>query len=191
MKRVLLLTLFFVCTVHYSRGQGDEANDTIYHVELKNHDVNASRRWPNDTVRYHYNQMKYYVKTILPYLDEAVTLFNELHTKLSDPEMNGRARREYIRGKEATVRSRFEDRIKTLNETQGVLLIKLTARQTGFNIYQQLADFKGPLPAMKWQAWAKIHGFNLNRKYHPPEEPDLEHIMRNLGYPLPPFYEEN
>jgi hypothetical protein len=41
---------------------------------------------------------------------------------------------------------------------------------------------------MKWQAWARLHGFNLARKYHPEEEPDLERIMRNLGYPLPRFY---
>ena len=68
------------------------------------------------------------------------------------------------------------------------MLIKLVARQTDLNIYHQLADFKGTLPAMKWQAWARMHSFNLNRKYHPEEEPDLEHIMRSLGYPLPAFY---
>ncbi len=184
MNRLLLALLFII--PGFARAQ--TGGDTIYRVALSNHDVAGTRLWENDTVQYHYNQMKYYVKTILPYLAEATTLFNELNSRLNDPSLSGKARREYIRDKEAVVRSRFEDKIRSLNETQGVLLTKLAARQTGLNIYGQLADFKGTLPAMKWQAWARIHGFSLNRKYHPEDEPDLERIMRSLGYPLPAFY---
>jgi hypothetical protein len=163
-----------------------EAADTIYRVSLHNQDVNSTRKWQNDTVRYRYNQMKYYVTTILPYLKEATELFNEISTRL--PALSGKARRDYVREKEDAVRIRFEEKIKTLNETQGVLLIKLAARQTGLNIYQQLSEFKGTIAALKWQTWARFHGFNLNRKYHPEDEPDLERIMRSLGYPLPPYY---
>jgi hypothetical protein len=155
MKRVLLLALFIVCTADHSNAQASSANDTIYRVELSNYDINSTRLWANDTVRYRYNQMKHYVTIILPYLNEAVAIFNEINARLNEEGLKGKARREYIRGKEAIVRSRFEDRIKTLNETQGVLLIKLVARQTGYNLYEQLADFKGSVPAMKWQLWAK------------------------------------
>ncbi len=186
--KALISFLMLTLAAFPARSQTYAANDTIYRVDLNNHDVAGTRKWDNDTVRYRYNQMKYYVKTILPYLAEATVLFNELHTKLTDPLLSGKERRTYIREKEAVVHDRFEARIKALNETQGVLLIKLCARQTGFNIYQQLDDFKGTFAAMKWQAWARLHGFNLNRRYHPEEEPDLEHIMRSLGYPLPPFY---
>jgi hypothetical protein len=185
MKRIMLSGLLMLRAAMSASAQAKA--DTIYRISLDTQDVTSTRIWANDTVRYHYNQMKYNVKTILPYLDEAVALFNELDARLHDPVLKGTARRDYIRGKEAHVRSRFEERIRSLNETQGVLLIKLIARQTGFNIYQQLADFKGALPAMKWQAWARLHRFNLNRKYHPEEEPDLEHIMRSLGYPLPRY----
>ena len=157
-------------------------------VRLDNQDINSTRKWPNDTVWYHYNQMKYYVKTVLPYVLEAETLFNEMNARLNDPALTGKQRRQYIREKEGMVHERFEDKILTLNETQGVLLIKLIARQTGFNIYQQLGDIKGSLSALKWQGWALVHGFNLNRKYHPEDEVDLEHIMRSLGYQLPAFY---
>jgi hypothetical protein len=186
MKRLLLLLipLFIAKSPAYSQ----DLPDTIYRVQLGNQDVNSTRIWSNDTTRYRYNQMRYYVTTVLPYVEEAVALFNDLHVRLNDPSLTGKARREYIRQKEIVVRTRFEDKIKSLNETQGVLLIKLAARQTGFNIYEQLSDFKGTVAAMKWQLWARIHGFNLNRKYHPEEEPNLEHIMRHLGYPLPAFY---
>jgi hypothetical protein len=186
--RATMLLIIVLPLAGRAVGQTVAENDTIYRVDLSNHDVAGSRKWENDTVRYRYNQMKYYVTTILPYLKEATELFNELNTKLNDPSISGKQRREYVRSKESFVRVRFEEKIKSLNETQGVLLIKLAARQTGLNIYQQLADFKGAIPAMKWQAWARIHGFNLNRKYHPEDEPDLERIMRSLGYALPEHY---
>jgi hypothetical protein len=189
MKWQLLLMLLLSISIRPVCGQ--ELPDTVYHVTLGNQDVNSTRLWANDTARYRYNQMRYYITTILPYVEEATALFNELHTRLNDPALLGKARREYIRQKEAVVRTRFEDKIKSLNETQGVLLIKLAARQTGFNIYEQLSEFKGTIAAMKWQLWSRVHGFNLNRKYHPEEEPDLERIMRHLGYPLPPFYATN
>lgn len=185
--KALLLLLFICLGAVLPAGAQTGGIDTVYHVRLGNHDVNSTRKWANDTARYHYNQMRYYVTTILPYLEEATVLFNELNTKLG--QLSGKERRAYIREKEALVRSRFEDKIKALNETQGVLLIKLAARQTGLNIYQQLSEFKGTVAALKWQAWARFHRFNLNRRYHPEEEPDLERIMRGLGYPLPKFYE--
>ena len=148
MKRVLSSGLFLACGAFTAYAQTGDKSDTLYRVDLSNHNVNSTRSWANDTVRYHYNQMKYNVKVVLPFLKEAVLIFNDLHARLGDPDFAGRERREYIREKEAVVRRRFEDQIRSLNETQGVLLIKLTARQTGLNIYQQLADFKGILPAM-------------------------------------------
>lgn len=183
---VILACFFFLSLT--TNAQKPLIADTMYRVSLSNVNKNSTRIWANDTVRYHYNQMKYYVTTILPYLDEAVLLFKEIDQKLNSEHLQGKARRQFIRDKESIVRNRFENRITSLNETQGVLLIKLTARETGFNLYQQLSDFKGIMPALKWQAWAKFHGFNLNRKYHPEEEHDLEQIMRSLGYPLPASY---
>ena len=68
------------------------------------------------------------------------------------------------------------------------MLVKLIARQTEMNIYKTLKEFKNPLTAVKWQAWARLNGMNLDRIYNPGDEPDLELIMDELGYPLPAGY---
>jgi hypothetical protein len=184
----LLIILFLLPPVPGHTQPGWAAGDTLMLVRLENVDVKAQRRWENDTLRYRYNQMRYYVTTILPYLNEARILFSEIDAKLHEPGLSKRERKAFIHEREDLVRSRFEDKIKELNTTQGVLLMKLIARETGLNIYEMLSDFKNPVAAMKWQAWAKLNGFNLNRKYHPEEEGQLEHIMEGLGYPLPLFY---
>lgn len=162
--------------------------DTTIVYELKGVQVTAP--WKNDTERYHYNQMKFYVTTILPYLNAATTLFTEINMKLQE-DLSRRERKQYIGTKEDEVRTKFEDKVRDLNVTQGVLLVKLIARQTNMNIYDMLRDFKGTIPALKWQTWARLHGLNLDRKYHPEEEPWLELIMDELGYPLPHSYVVN
>lgn len=162
--------------------------DTVLMIKLPPVAVNASRNWSNDTIRYQYNQMRHYVQMILPYLDAASAMMSELDRKEKDPGISKKERKAFVNVKEQEIHDRFNKEISQLNETQGVLLIKLIARQSATNIYSKLEEYKSPFYAFKWQAWARFHGFNLNRRYDPDDEPMLEHIMVSLGYPLPPAY---
>ncbi len=186
MKKYALILLLCIYTTG-SIAQTEQAEqDTAYAVLLN--DVYVKAKWKNDTERYRYNQMKHYVTIILPYLDAATKLFKEVNAKLEEPGLKKKEKRAYVSIKEDEIRTQFEDKVKELNVTQGVLLVKLIARQTDLNIYSILQEFKNPLVAVKWQAWARLHGMNLDRKYHPEEEEYLELIMHELGYPLPVSY---
>ncbi len=180
-------TLFLLLTIGALTTRAQQtAEDTLYSVQLK--DVYVKAKWKNDTERYKYNQMKFYVTTILPYLDASTKLFTAVNTKLDEPGITKKEKKAFVNRKEDEMREQFEDKIKELNVTQGVLLVKLIARQTDLNIYKILQEFKNPLTAVKWQAWARLHGLNLDRRYHPEEEEYLELIMYELGYPLPVSY---
>lgn len=182
-----IFTLLFVSLYGSTMAQN---TDTVLSFSLPRVTVDAKRNWDNDTVRYKYNQMRYYVTTILPYLDAATAMMNELNRKEHDPNISRRERKDFVNRKEEEIRQRFENEISKLNETQGVLLVKLIARQSGENIYGKMEEYKNTFYAMKWQAWARFHGFNLNKRYDPYEEPMLEHIMQSLGYELPAKYGE-
>ena len=188
MNRYILFILFiFMAGNSYAQSPADTIKtDTAYSVELR--EIKVTARWKNDTDRYHYNQMKYYVTTILPYLNAATKLFTDINVKVNEPGISRRERRKYINAKEDEMRDKFEDKVKTLNVTQGVLLMKLIARQTDVNIYSMLTEFKNPLVAVKWQLWARLNGMNLDKRYDPAQEPDLENIMYELRYPLPDSY---
>lgn len=186
MKQIVLLALLMIAAgVGFAQEQ---EQDTVWMVHMKPVDVKTTRNWKNDTVRYRYNQTKYYVTTILPYLNSATKLFSELDAKVKDPDVSKKQRRQFVNAKEDELRTKFENEIEALNTTQGILLIKLIARQTGVNIYNMLGEFKNPVTAIKWQAWARLNGHNLNKTYDPLDEPMLEHIMESLDYPLPSFY---
>jgi hypothetical protein len=192
MKRMVSLVAVILCFAYVpvSAQWEYDAPDTMLMVNLPPVNVNAERKWDNDTVRYRYNQTRYYIVTILPYLNAASKLFAELDAKVNDPNISKKERKAFVATKEEELRVQFENEIKRLNETQGVLLVKLIARQTGANIYNMLDEFKSPLMAIRWQTWAKFNGFNLNKRYEPHAEPMLEHIMEDLGYPLPSLYGE-
>lgn len=153
-------------------------------------EIKAEREWANDTVQYRYNQMKYYVTTILPYVKLVTNLHDELETKASREHLSRKERRAFVSMREEQLRAQYETEVKKLNETQGVLMVKLIARQTGLNIYDMLAEYKSGLFATKWLAWSRLHGFNINKRYNPDNEIMLENVMEDLGYPLPSFYKE-
>ena len=191
MRMICVLLLMILCAGSLdvkAQQQPAIAYDTMYTVKLPPVNITDERKWANDTARYRYNQMRYYVTTILPYLNAATKLFNEINNKFNEPNLSHRVRKQFVNSKEDEMRTQFEDKVKGLNTTQGILLIKLIARQTGLNLYKIIDDFKNPFEAIKWQTWARLNGHNLNQKYDPTKEPDLEHIMDGLGYPLPPFY---
>lgn len=185
MKKVLLLAPLFLVTPALGQTGGELlSDDTTFMLP----EFRVTAQFLNDTDRYRYNQMKFYVTTILPYLDAATRLFKEVDQKVHEEGITRRERRQYVNGREDEMRTEFEERVKKLNVTQGKLLMKLIARQTELNIYEMLQEFKNPLTAIKWQTWARVNGMNLDRKYVPDEEKDLENIMYELGYPLPPGY---
>ncbi|MGN6476904.1 MAG: DUF4294 domain-containing protein [Flavipsychrobacter sp.] len=181
--KLVFIVLLFVSSAALAQNE-----DTLIVYKLPQVNVNSTRNWSNDTVRYRYNQMKYYVTNILPYLDAADKVMAELDKQERDPSVSKRQRKNYLDEQEQIIHQRFDAEISKLNETQGVLLIKLIARQSATNIYGKLSEYKSTLYALRWQAWAKLHGFNLNRRYDPDDEPMLEHIMVSLGYPLPLAY---
>ena len=190
MKFILFALSFSFTTNCFGQNVADTAKyDTAYAVQLNV--VKVTAKWRTDADRYHYNQMKFYVTTILPYLNAATKLFNDVNAKANEPGISKKERRKYLDAREDEMRFLFEDKIKDLNTTQGVLLVKLIARQTNANIYYMLTKFKNPMIAMKWQLWARLNGMNLNKIYEPTSEPDLENIMLELGYPLPDSFAIN
>ena len=184
MKRILLALLFLLPFIASAQDTSKYMNDSAFMLP----EAKVTAQWLNDTDRYRYNQMKFYVTTILPYLDASTQLFKDVNVKVNEQGVSRKERRKYVNSREDEMRTKFEDKIKQLNVTQGTLLVKLICRQTELNLYKILQEFKNPLTAVKWQTWARLNGLNLDRRYNPKEEKDLENIMEELGNPLPSSY---
>jgi hypothetical protein len=158
--------------------------DTMLMVHLNGLEITDSRIF-SDSMRYRYNQLKQNVEVVLPYLAKATQLYHN-----AGSYDNKKAKRKYLDKQEERLRDEFKDKLKNLTVTQGKLLVKLISRQTGQPLYDLLKEYESSFTAVKWQTWAKLNGYDLRDQYDPQADRNLEHIMRELGYPLPQFYED-
>jgi hypothetical protein len=154
--------------------------DTMENIQLNEAVVVAKKTYSNDTARYRYNQMKSYMKIVLPYALEAKKLYDEIESKSAT--MSNSERRNYIKTREKEIKNVFGDRLKTLNITQGKYLIKMINRLTGSTCYKIIADYHNPVRAAYHQTWGKLNNINLNETYIPANNRDFERIMKNFGY---------
>jgi len=145
--------------------------------------VDAQRSFANDTDRYHYNQTRYYIQTVLPYLELAMGYYREMKAWEAEEDPNRAAIRRRVKQWEEEVEDRYKEEIKDLNTTQADLLIKLIARQTGSNLYEILKAWRSGFYAARWQAWGKLNGIQINQSYEASKEPMIEQILQGMGWP--------
>ncbi len=186
MKKLLSVLVLIFCLGKISAQQlfptvnKDGQSQPQYHVQLNEAVVVATQVFANDTDRYHFNQLRYYIKTILPFVHASVSLFNEISDASSN--MSKRNRRRYIKTREKEIKEKFEDKLSSLNITQGRLLVKLVNRQLNVNCYDIVKELKNPITAAYYQTWARLNGINLNDSYIAENNRDIERVMRSLGY---------
>lgn len=185
MKQLFVVLLVFISLQTQAQQlfptiSKDDQQPPQSQIQLNEAVIVSTRIFTNDTARYNYNQMKHYVKMILPYVDAAVTMFNQIEESTKD--MSKRNRRQYIRSKEKEIKTNFEDKLSSLNITQGRLLVKLINRQLDVNCYSIVKELKNPITAAYYQSVARLNGINLNEDYVADDNRELEMIMRNLGY---------
>jgi hypothetical protein len=184
MKKYIYLLLITISSEGFSQQTPPafsfEKEAPKYFVQLNETVILESRVFKNDTLRYHYNQMKHYVKIVMPYANAAVKMFNEID--MATANASKKERRKFIKSKEKEIKSNFEDKLTSLNITQGRLLVKIVNRQLKTNCYDIVKELKNPVTAVYYQSWAKLNGINLNEQYNPEDNLDLEQILTSLGY---------
>jgi hypothetical protein len=71
------------------------------------------------------------------------------------------------------LKERFEDKLKKVSFSEGIILIKLIDRETGDTSFELIRDLKGSVSAYMWQGVARIFGSNLKLDYDPEGDDEL------------------
>jgi hypothetical protein len=92
---------------------------------------------------------------------------------------NSSERRKAIKRMEKEVWASFEYEARRMSTSQGKLLLKLLARETGQTGYAIVKEYKGALPAIFWQGVAQMFHQNLKSSYDSlGEDALLEQIVK-------------
>ncbi len=124
-----------------------------------------------------YNRLVRNVKVVYPYARLAGIKFREYSQKLEEIESDVEQRL-MMKRIEDELRDQFEDDLRKLTFSQGLILLKLIDRETQHTSYDILIDFRGMFHAFFWQSMGRLFGYDLRTKYDPQgEDKMIEHII--------------
>lgn len=176
MFRYLLLGLCMTLFVQGSSAQigifkkEKQQEDTLYHLFLDTVTIEA-----RNLRNYNYNRYEYIVSKVYPLADTAVYLFHEVNKVSAD--MKRRESKRYRKKLEKELKENFEDRLKRLSRTEGLVLIKIIERNSELSLYDLLKDVKSGSTAWWWNNLGKMYGYDLKQGYRPEDNPMLEILI--------------
>ncbi|MFN4083506.1 MAG: DUF4294 domain-containing protein [Bacteroidia bacterium] len=162
-------------------AQTEPADTTVpimYNVVLPDFIVDAQK---DPEYKKKYERLVYNVKKVLPYAKMASFRFQMMEQNLQALPTE-KARKEYLKRTEKTIKDQFMDDLVNLTRSQGRILIKLIYRETGKTTYELLQTYRGDLTAIYWQALAKMFDANLKTEFDPVEDWQIEQIIKQLGF---------
>ena len=159
-------------------------NDTLPHIWLhdafcneKGNKAFAKRRREAREQREAYDRLRYNVYKVYPYAVAAGFIMNDIDSAMALMRSKD-AKQIYKRRKEDELNKKFKGELVNLTMSQGQVLVKLIARQTGKPCYQIIKDLKGGLNARIWQTVAILFDNNLKNNYDPRgEDQAIESIV--------------
>lgn len=152
--------------------------DTLIVIELQPVDVVAPRQFRNRWEAYRYDRTVRNVRRVYPYAQLAGIMFREYSEQLMQMDSE-RERREFARNAEKELRQQFEEDLKRLTFSQGLILIKLIDRETNHTSYDVVREFRGLFSAVFWQSLGRLFGYNLKTEYDPyGEDRMIEEIVQ-------------
>ena len=197
MKKWTLLVLLFFSSRELvaQRGKFDTirvgtlivGNDTLIHKWLREVYVTAKAQgWYAKKMRQvreereAYSRLRYNVYLVYPYAVAATFILKDVDSILGS--LNSRvAKQQFKRRKEDELNKRFKDELQNLSITQGQILVKLIARQTGRPCYVIVKELKGGFNATIFQAMALLFDNNLKNKYEPEgEDAAIEQLVQEI-----------
>lgn len=111
-----------------------------------------------------YTQLRYNVYKTYPYAVAASFILHDIDSALNALYSKD-AKKQFKLRKETELNKQFKGELENMTISQGQVLVKLIARQTGKPCYQIVKDLKGGFNAGIWQAVALLFNNNLRNTY--------------------------
>lgn len=118
------------------------------------------------------------VKKVMPYAKLAAFRLQMMDDNLNQLPTK-RSKKKYIKSTEDAIKDEFIGQLKKLTISQGKLLIKLIHRETGNTTYEILKQYRGSASTMFYGIWARMYNANIDSKYDPIKDYQIEYIIKN------------
>jgi hypothetical protein len=194
MMRQLIIFWIWFCGVHTVLAQsavgfitinghnipfGIEQNgDTTLLITLREIVVYDSRTFANQEDYSKYMRYKRYAQKVYPYAKQAITIFREVEE--ASTNMRERERKKFVKEKQDELELQFEDQLKKLTKTQGIILVKMIEKELDTPMYGVIKDLRGGVTASYWNVMSKFFGHKLKNGYRRGEDVILDAVFDDL-----------
>ena len=163
----------------------DDCGDTLIVANLEDVSVSSPRMFDNEDEAKKYRRYRRYAADVYPYAVEAIKVFHEVQDATEDMR-RGKAKR-YAKHLYKDMKDNFEDPLKNLTKTQGMILIKMVERELKTPTYFIIKDLRGNWTAGYWGTVGKMFGHNLKEGYIPGKDRILDMVLDdfNVSYKMP------
>ncbi|HCQ29870.1 MAG TPA: DUF4294 domain-containing protein [Flavobacteriales bacterium] len=158
--------------------------DTIITFTLKPMIVSDKLAFKNKKRVKSYWRLRKKVVAVYPYAQKAKQLLYSYNVELSQIKSKHK-RRAYLKKAEAELKKQFEDDIRNMSLSEGMILIKLIDRETHNTSYQLIKDLRGSVSAFFWQNIGRLFSVNLKAEYDPSKNEEdqlIELIVQQIEW---------
>jgi hypothetical protein len=174
MRRVILTGLIFIFVVTTLRAQSDGFITKAILVDgdtVPIYVMNEIRIFGPVVLKNKHDAIKFSklvknVKKVYPLAKITGIKVKEFDEIIKNAKTD-KERKQKMKAAEDQLKEQFEDDVKDLNFSQGVLLIKLIDRETGSTSYDLIKEFRGKIRAVFYQTLGKLFGYDLKTTYDP------------------------
>ncbi|MBT6236289.1 MAG: DUF4294 domain-containing protein [Bacteroidetes bacterium] len=149
--------------------------DTFY---VYSFDEFILKEFDNEADKKEYLKLVRNVKKVMPYAKLAAFRLQMMDDNLNQLTSK-KAKKKYIKATEEAIKEEFISQLKKLTVSQGKLLIKLIHRETGNTTYDILKKYRGSASTMFYGMWAKMYNADIDTKFDPIEDYQIEFIIKN------------
>jgi len=133
----------------------------------------GEKNWRN------YYQLVWRFARVYPYALASGGLKRQVDSTLNANHYKGLRKQVYMDAIQDQLFKDFEGALHSMTISQGALLLKLIARETGLSSYDIIHDYKNRVAAGFWQAIAKLFDNDLKSKYDPEgADKDIEELVQ-------------
>ena len=157
----------------------DDKGDTIILATLGDVSVSSVKGFKNPEDYNKYRRYRRYAYQVYPYAVEAVRIFRE--QEHATATMREGQRRRYIRHLQKELEDKFEDPLRNLTRTQGMILMKMIERELQIPMYDLIHDLKGGFNAYYWSAVSNMYGYKLREGYIRGKDPILDIVLDDVN----------
>lgn len=151
--------------------------DTLVIANLELISVTAPREFDYTEDRERYSKYRRYAAIVYPYAVQGLRIYKQL-----EKESEGKSKREkkrMIKEISGRLKDEFEEPLKNLTRTQGLILTKMMERALNKPFYEIIKELKGGFTAMYWNQLGKLYDYQLKDEYRVGKDPILDAVLED------------